>query len=97
MYPWVRCELQIIGFLDVASYLLSGPTTTPSTSSTTTTSSAPSTTTSITGYAKVAAGKGVFVINGKETYFMGTNCYWCGFLTNDADVDLVMSHIAQVH
>jgi mannan endo-1,4-beta-mannosidase len=27
---------------------------------------------------------------------MGTNCYWCGFLTDDADVDLVMSHIAEV-
>lgn len=82
--------------------LLGGATTTAATTSTgvgvtTTTSSAPATgTTSITSYAKVATGKGVFEINGKETYFMGTNCYWCGFLTNDADVDLVMSHIAGV-
>jgi mannan endo-1,4-beta-mannosidase len=36
----------------------------------------------------------VFVIDEKETYFMGTNCYWCGFLTDNADVDTVFSHIA---
>lgn len=27
---------------------------------------------------------------------MGTNTYWIGFLTDNADVDLVMSHIAAV-
>lgn len=79
----------------VPYYSLATSTTTTG-GATTTTSSAPSGTTSITGYAKVATGKGVFVINGKETYFMGTNCYWCGFLTNNADVDLVMSHLASV-
>lgn len=27
-------------------------------------------------------------------YYAGTNCYWCGFLTSDEDVDTVFSHIA---
>jgi hypothetical protein len=27
---------------------------------------------------------------------MGTNTYWIGFLTNNADVDLVMSHLVAV-
>ncbi|QSZ35586.1 hypothetical protein DSL72_008456 [Monilinia vaccinii-corymbosi] len=63
------------------------------TSAPTSTSSAPaSTATSINGYAK-AVGT-VFQINGKKTYFAGTNCYWCGFLSNNADIDLVMSHLA---
>lgn len=26
-------------------------------------------------------------------YFAGTNCYWCSFLTNNADVDLVFDHL----
>ncbi|KAF7916876.1 hypothetical protein BELL_0168g00240 [Botrytis elliptica] len=68
-------------------------TTKPGTTSSTSTTAAPaSTATSITGYAKTAGT--VFQINGKKTYFAGTNCYWCGFLTNNADVDLVMSHLA---
>lgn len=36
-----------------------------------------------------------FVIDGREGYFAGTNSYWLPFLTNDADVDLVMSHLRQ--
>lgn len=35
-----------------------------------------------------------FTINGETKYFAGTNSYWISFLTNDADVDLTMSHIA---
>jgi mannan endo-1,4-beta-mannosidase len=35
-----------------------------------------------------------FVIDGKQQYFAGTNTYWIGFQTNDADVDLVMKNIA---
>lgn len=27
---------------------------------------------------------------------MGTNSYWIGFLTDNADVDLVMTHLAAV-
>jgi mannan endo-1,4-beta-mannosidase len=34
-----------------------------------------------------------FDINGNVTYFAGTNSYWISFLTDDADVDLVMSHL----
>ena len=32
-----------------------------------------------------------FVIDGKQQYFAGTNTYWIGFQTNNADVDLVMN------
>lgn len=35
-----------------------------------------------------------FVIDGKQQYFAGTNTYWIGFQTNNADVDLVMKNIA---
>jgi hypothetical protein len=34
-----------------------------------------------------------FNIGGNVTYFAGTNSYWISFLTNDGDVDLVMSHL----
>jgi mannan endo-1,4-beta-mannosidase len=62
---------------------------------TSTTSSAPTgRTLSVTSYAKTNGH--LFTINGKTKYFMGTNTYWIGFLTNNADVDLVMSHLASV-
>ncbi|MCJ1313549.1 hypothetical protein MMC25_007228 [Agyrium rufum] len=35
----------------------------------------------------------LFNIDGTTKYFAGTNSYWIGFLTNNADVDLVMSHL----
>ncbi|KAL7937633.1 carbohydrate-binding module family 1 protein [Trichoderma chlorosporum] len=35
-----------------------------------------------------------FNVDGKVGYFAGTNCYWCSFLTNPADVDTTFSHIA---
>ena len=34
-----------------------------------------------------------FTIDGNATYFAGTNSYWISFLTDDANVDLVMSHL----
>ncbi|KAE8453973.1 hypothetical protein EG329_007749 [Mollisiaceae sp. DMI_Dod_QoI] len=34
-----------------------------------------------------------FNIDGTTGYFAGTNSYWIGFLTNNADVDLVMTHL----
>lgn len=34
-----------------------------------------------------------FTIDGETSYYAGTNSYWIGFLTNDADVDLVMKHL----
>lgn len=36
----------------------------------------------------------LFNIDGVTEYYAGTNCYWCGFLTSDEDVDTVFSHIA---
>jgi len=47
-----------------------------------------------TSYAKTSGH--VFSINGVTEYFAGTNTYWIGFLTNNADVDLVMTHLAAV-
>jgi mannan endo-1,4-beta-mannosidase len=34
-----------------------------------------------------------FNIDGTTKYFAGTNSYWIGLLTNNADVDLVMTHL----
>jgi mannan endo-1,4-beta-mannosidase len=34
-----------------------------------------------------------FNIDGVTQYFAGTNAYWIGFLTSNADVDLVMTHL----
>jgi len=34
-----------------------------------------------------------FNIDGVTQYFAGTNSYWIGFLTNNTDVDIVMSHL----
>lgn len=34
-----------------------------------------------------------FNIDGNTKYFVGSNAYWIGFLTNNADVDLVFSHL----
>lgn len=34
-----------------------------------------------------------FNIDGSTAYFAGTNTYWIGFLTNNADVDTVMTHL----
>ncbi|KAI0599635.1 glycoside hydrolase superfamily [Biscogniauxia sp. FL1348] len=36
----------------------------------------------------------LFNIDGVSQYYAGTNCYWCGFLTEDEDVDKVFSDIA---
>ncbi|CAK7211995.1 hypothetical protein SCUCBS95973_001312 [Sporothrix curviconia] len=35
-----------------------------------------------------------FAVDGATKYLAGTNSYWIGFLTNNADVDLVLNHIA---
>lgn len=34
-----------------------------------------------------------FEIDGKQSYFAGSNSYWIGFLTNNDDVDLVLDHM----
>jgi mannan endo-1,4-beta-mannosidase len=36
----------------------------------------------------------LFNIDGVTEYYAGTNCYWCGFLTENEDVDHVMEDIA---
>jgi mannan endo-1,4-beta-mannosidase len=51
-------------------------------------------TSAFTSYAKTSGS--VFTINGKTEYWMGTNAYWLSFLTDNANVDLVMSHLAPV-
>ncbi|TDZ17973.1 putative mannan endo-1,4-beta-mannosidase F [Colletotrichum orbiculare MAFF 240422] len=35
----------------------------------------------------------LFNIDGVTKYYAGTNCYWCSFLTNASDVDLVLGHL----
>ena len=49
-------------------------------------------TSTATGAVSKAVGD-AFNIDGVTSYFAGTNSYWIGFLTNNADVDLVMSHL----
>lgn len=36
-----------------------------------------------------------FSIDGKTGYFAGSNSYWIGFLSNNADVDLVFNHMKE--
>jgi mannan endo-1,4-beta-mannosidase len=57
----------------------------------TTTSSSPSG----TAGSSFAKTNGLFFdIDGVTQYYAGTNCYWCGFLTANGDVDHVLSDIA---
>ena|ERR1700712_442967 len=35
-----------------------------------------------------------FKLDGVTRYWAGTNAYWLPFLTNDADVDLVLDHMS---
>ena len=68
------------------------PTTTPATTLKTTTTTAAKPTSTATGAFSKAVGT-AFNIDGVTSYFAGTNSYWIGFLTNNADVDLVMGHL----
>jgi mannan endo-1,4-beta-mannosidase len=36
-----------------------------------------------------------FVVSGTKGYLAGTNAYWIGFLTNNDDIDTVMSQLQQ--
>ncbi|TVY23980.1 Mannan endo-1,4-beta-mannosidase [Lachnellula hyalina] len=49
-------------------------------------------TAAFSSYAKPS--NNVFSIDGEAQYFAGTNTYWIGFLTNNSDVDIVMTHLA---
>ncbi|KAJ5929885.1 hypothetical protein N7454_006835 [Penicillium verhagenii] len=57
----------------------------------TVTSSTSATSSASTGFSSVTGLN--FTIDGDTSYYAGTNSYWIGFLTDDADVDLVMSHL----
>ena len=36
-----------------------------------------------------------FELDGETKYWAGTNAYWLPFLPNNADVDLVLDHMAE--
>lgn len=69
--------------------------TSPPTKSTSSVSSTRTTATSApvaTGFAKTNGL--LFNIDGVTKYWAGTNCYWCGFLTANGDVDHVFADMA---
>ncbi|KAF3384799.1 putative mannan endo-1,4-beta-mannosidase F [Penicillium rolfsii] len=69
-------------------------TTTSSTSTKTTTTASSTTSTSVSTSTVFPSTSGLnFTIDGKTSYYAGTNSYWIGFLANNADVDLVMQHL----
>ena len=87
---------QCIPGLPAASPTTAKPSSTPATTMKTTTKIGTTTALPPTGTATGALSKAVgdsFNIDGVTSYFAGTNSYWIGFLTNNADVDLVMSHL----
>ncbi|KAI0877824.1 glycoside hydrolase superfamily [Hypoxylon argillaceum] len=72
-------------------------TTKATTTATTTTTKAVTTTTTSAGTPSsttFASTSGLnFKIDGKTGYFAGTNSYWIGFLTNNADVDTALDNL----
>ncbi|KAL7657349.1 hypothetical protein ACMYSQ_003536 [Aspergillus niger] len=56
-------------------------------------SPAPSTSSSAASTSFASTSGLQFTIDGETGYFAGTNSYWIGFLTDNSDVDLVMSHL----
>ncbi|KAL2807712.1 putative mannan endo-1,4-beta-mannosidase F [Aspergillus granulosus] len=66
------------------------------TRTTTTTTSTTRTTTLVPSSTDFPSANGLnFTIDGVTDYFAGSNSYWISMLTNDADVDLVLDHIAE--
>jgi mannan endo-1,4-beta-mannosidase len=65
---------------------------TVSSSSTTSKSSSISSAPTSTGFPSVTGLN--FTIDGETNYYAGTNAYWLPFLTDDSDVDLVLSDIS---
>lgn len=65
-----------------------------STAKAATSAKAASTVTDATSTAYPSTSGTKFVVDGTTGYFAGTNAYWISFLTDDADVDLVMSHLS---
>ncbi|KAI1425763.1 glycoside hydrolase superfamily [Xylaria sp. FL1777] len=69
-------------------------TTTTTKASTTTTKSATTTTSGTTSPTTFSSTNGLnFQIDGKTGYFAGTNSYWIGFLTNNADIDKTLDDL----
>ncbi|KAI0421792.1 glycoside hydrolase superfamily [Xylaria grammica] len=69
-------------------------TTTKASSSATTTRTATTTTGGTSAPTTFSSTSGLnFVIDGKAGYFAGTNSYWIGFLTNNADVDTALDQL----
>lgn len=67
---------------------------TSTTTKSTTTASKTTTTSLNTGSTGFPTTNGLqFEIDGKTSYFAGSNSYWIGFLTNNDDVDLVFDHM----
>lgn len=64
-----------------------------STTTTQTTTTTKATTTSPSGTGFPTTNGLEFEIDGKTSYFAGSNSYWIGFLTNNDDVDLVFDHM----
>ncbi|KAL1888106.1 hypothetical protein Sste5346_009793 [Sporothrix stenoceras] len=56
---------------------------------------APTASATATAAASIPTTSGIrFAVDGATKYLAGSNSYWIGFLTNKADVDLVLDHIA---
>ncbi|KAJ5313104.1 hypothetical protein N7508_003934 [Penicillium antarcticum] len=93
---WV-CQYQNDWYSQCLASSSGGTTTTLTTKVSTTSTSTTkvtSTTTSSTGGTGFPTTNGLkFEINGKTSYFAGSNSYWIGFLTNNADVDTVLDHM----
>jgi mannan endo-1,4-beta-mannosidase len=75
-----------------------GTTLTTKVSTTSTTTKPASTTKTTTTASAIATGFATtnglnFEIDGKTSYFAGSNSYWIGFLTNNDDFDLVFDHM----
>lgn len=77
--------------LALANALPQASTSSPSASPTT--SPSPSATPGASSFATTSGLE--FVIDGETGYFPGSNSYWIGFLTNNADVDTVFDHMAE--
>lgn len=83
-----------LGFVTLSSSTAASTTaTTVASTSPSSTSSAPASTGTSTGSFATTDGL-LFNIDGVSQYYAGTNCYWCGFLTEDEDVDHVFSDMA---
>ncbi|CAG8945967.1 unnamed protein product [Penicillium salamii] len=94
------CQYQNEWYSQCVQSAAGGTTLTTKPSTSTTTAKSTATTTKATTTAanpsatSFATTNGLqFEIDGKTSYFAGSNSYWIGFLTNNDDVDLVFDHM----